>query len=264
MKTTLLALPIILSALLAGCASNNTPKTTAQMGYIAFSQNQLTTTQGISNIRLQALQETASSLGAQGALAWRSTHINNTLTAEAAYLNEVFDFNSLLIGNHVLPPVLVQNSGSIAVDNANTIRIADKTYKIIAAAHVVSVAPTWRTYLWMNYQKPVQPNVTLLPRNEQEILIWNTYLKQGWKEGLIQANEIFSANLARLKQHYLGMILYRKLLSEHMISAPFVAKANLGITGNGHQISIGDQVLRITGHSALQTNAKKWQSVITQ
>ena len=62
----------------------------------------------------------------------------------------------------------------------------------------------------------------------------------------------------------IGMILYRRLLTLHMVSAPFVASADLGVTGNATHLRINDQVLRITAQSALQPNAKKWRPVITK
>lgn len=60
------------------------------------------------------------------------------------------------------------------------------------------------------------------------------------------------------------MILYRKLLAEHMVSAPFVAKAQLGVTGDATQLRINDQILRITGQSQLQPNPSKWKPIITK
>ena len=64
--------------------------------------------------------------------------------------------------------------------------------------------------------------------------------------------------------HLIGMVLYRELLAEHMVSPPYVAKAQLGVTGDATQLRINDQVLRITAQSALQPNPSKWMPVITK
>lgn len=249
--------------ILASCASNSdTAAQPVQLGYVDFQQTP-TDSGNINEIRGQALSETATTIGAQGGLAWRSQQINHALTKEAVYLDHVFNFQSLLIHHNVLPPILVENDGQLSLDNDDTVRVSDKTYKLMAPARFVTTAPTWRDYLWMNFKRPDQPDMSLLPKNQEEVKVWNFYFHKGWKEGLKQADEIFSANLSQLKRDYLGMVLYRKLLSEHMITAPFIAKSNYGVTGNSQEIDIGDSVMRITKHSELRPNSNDWRPVIT-
>lgn len=261
-KNTVLCIIGLIGMTLATGALASRNAITANLGYVKF--NGLPAgTQHINPIRLKAMQETATPLGARGALAWRSLQINNTLAGEASRLDHIFNFNKLLINNNVLPPVITQANNALNLDNSDTIRLASKIYKIVSPATFVTTAPTWRTYLWMNFSRPTMPNRTLLPTTKAEAQIWNMYLKQGWKEGLAQANSIFRVNLSRLKRDYTGIVLYRRLLAQHMVSSPFVAKANLGVTGNANQIRINDQVLRITAESRLQTNSSKWDPVIT-
>jgi defect-in-organelle-trafficking protein DotC len=253
---------LMLISLHGFAGSQNNPTLNVDVGYVSLS-NLPVGSNSINPIRLQALREAAIHLGANGALAWRSVHINHSLEGSAKYLNHVFDFNQLLLKNNVLPPVLVQADDSINLANNNAIRLASKTYKIEAPARFTTTPPTWRSYLQMNFSKPTLPNHSLLPTTQAEAKVWNAYLKQGWKQGLTQANQIFTVNLSRLKRDYNGMILYRKLLAQHMVSAPFVAKANLGVTGNSKEIRINDRVLRITAQSKLQTNSSKWTPIIT-
>ncbi|OGO92797.1 MAG: type IV secretion system protein DotC [Coxiella sp. RIFCSPHIGHO2_12_FULL_42_15] len=222
------------------------------------------TNEEINNIRLTALREGATSLGARGALAWRSVHINRALEQEAPYLDHVFDFNQLLLNSNVLPPILIESNDNLTLGNNNVYRSANKVYKILSPARFVTAPPTWRTYLWMPFKKPSLPNKSLLPTSRAEALVWDEYLENGWKQGLQQANDIFSTNLNRLKRDYLGMILYRKLLAQKMISAPSVATADLGITGNDKEMRINDEITRITSHSALQLNSNEWKPVMTK
>lgn len=243
-------------------ASSDTITLTADVGYVKMSHLP-DGNDKVNPIRLKALKETSMELGARGALAWRSLQINHSLQLAAQHLDHVFNFNKLLINNDVLPPVMTQANDELTLDNSNTIRLASKMYKIVSPARFVTTAPTWRTYLWMDYPKPNLPSKTLFPTTKAEANVWNYYLKQGWVQGLLQANEIFRENLDRLERDYNGMVLYNKLLAQHMVSSPFVAKANLGITGNGNQIRINDQVLRITAPSQLQLNSGKWTPVIT-
>ena len=241
-------------------SSSGTPLV-ANVGYVNLGTLPASADQ-ISSIRFDALSETASELGARGALAWRSLQINRSLSMQAEYLDHAFDFNQLLLPHNVLPPVLAESDNSINQSDAVTIRLESKTYTLISNARFVTAPPTWRTYLWMDYPKPDLPDHTLLPTTQAEAKVWNLYLVQGWKAGLIQANDIFSINLSRLKRDYQGMILYRKLYAENMVSAPFVASTDLGITGDANQININDRVLRITALSQMQTNSKGWHPVI--
>lgn len=268
-----------LATLLAGCAKNPSPLSQANGKQAPFKQSAAGTVTAnvgystpthlakgdgaINQIRLKALRETATQLGARGALAWRSLQIDNSLEKQANYLDSIFNFNQLLINGNVLPPVIVESNNSLNLASNDAIRTSSKTYRIISHARFVTTAPTWRTYLWMNYKKPGPPNQTLLPTTKTEAAVWNTALKKGWKEGLVQANEIFATNLNRLKRDYMGIVLYRKLLDEHMISSPYVAQSNLGVTGNANVLHIDDRVERITAKSALQPDSSKWNPVLT-
>jgi len=216
----------------------------------------------IGNIREQGLKETALTLGAQSGLAYRSKQINASLEKKSTSLNNVFNFYPLMLEHSVVPPVLIQGDNTLSLSGPDSLRISDKTYRIAKQATFVTTPPTWRNYLWMTFKTPELPNKTLLPRTPEEEKLWKKYIAIGWKKGVAQADQIFTVNLAQLKRDYQGMLLYRDLLAKHMISKPFVAKTDLGVTGDGNGININDQVLRITSLSQLQTNSKEWQPVL--
>lgn len=218
---------------------------------------------GINSIRIKALIDTATGIGAQGGLSWRSTQINHVLEDETQYLNKIYNFNLLLLKYSVLPPVLDTADNVINMDGGQAVRIASQTYQIISPPRFVSTAPTWREYLAMNYPKPTLPDSTLLPKTDEEEQIWNKYVILGWHQGVDQANQIFSANLARLGRDFIGMVRYKELLAKNMVSAPYVATTDLGITGGGAKIRIGDKVLRITALSSLNADSQTWKPAIS-
>jgi len=213
------------------------------------------------HIRLKALSEIAMSLGAQGGLAWASEQINTRLQKDRWALETTYNFNGMLLSHSVLPPVLVEGNNTLSTSDPSTIRIADKNYKIIQQARFATTPPNWHTYLWTTYNKPEAPNKVLLPRNSDERKIWRKSAKEGWQKGIEQAYSIFQQNLARLKRDYYGMILYRKLLQEKMVSAPYVSRTEMGVTGDGSNMNINDQVLRITVMPQLQTDSKNWHAI---
>ncbi len=220
----------------------------------------------INPIRKQALKETALSLGSQSALAWQSDRLNKFSYDNEKYLTRIFNFGKLIINKNVLPPVLIKVKNKInLLSSKQTVKLANVSYQIIEQAHFVTTPPNWRSYLIMNFNYPNMPDETLLPKNKLEQSYWIMYLKKGWKNGIDQANEIYKNNMARLKRDYQGMILYKDLLSQHIISKPYVSETNLGITSNHDksELNIGDRILHITALPILNNDSKQWQATIS-
>lgn len=217
----------------------------------------------IGNIRYTAIHDTALALGAQTGLAWRAKHINEMLKSQTDSLNKTFNFNALILDNNVLPPVLTESHNTLKISAMNALRLADTSYKIVAPPRFVTAAPNWRQYLWLNYKKPEKPHETLLPKTDGERKVWNKAVAKGWEEGVKQANQIFSANVGRLKRDFNGMVLYRKMLAQNMVSKPYVAKADLGVTGGGTSMRVNDRILRITAIPNLNSNSATWQPALS-
>jgi defect in organelle trafficking protein DotC len=253
---------ILFSLLLTGCFGNKGGIDSLQQVQDLSPSSISKDSKGMTPIRLLAVQETAMSTGAQGGLAWRSKQINADLQAQAGVLDQAFNFNQMMLPHNVLPPVLTQGDNTLNLADNNTIRIADRTYKIEAQAKFVTVPPTWRDYLWLSYKKPDVPPASLLPQNAKEKEIWQQYSALGWKNGIYQADSIYSANLSRLKRDFMGMVRYRVLLAQNMVTPPYVSSADLGVTGGGSDLTINDRVLRITALPSLQANPKRWNPVL--
>jgi defect-in-organelle-trafficking protein DotC len=219
---------------------------------------------GLSPLRQKSLEDSAMSIGAQGGLAWASSEINAKMNKDRKYLDTIFNFQVLMLNHGVMPPVLETGDFSLNLADPNTIRVADRTYKIVQQARFVTTPPNWREYLLLPYSKPDLPNRTLLPRSSEEMEAWRRGVRAGWDKGIQQAYSIFQQNMARLKRDYRGMLLYRKLLEQRMISPPFVARTEMGITGDGNDMRINDQVLRIVESAKLQTNGRSWNAIVVK
>ncbi len=259
MKERLLNFLTLLLALLAiGCSSSQTP---VELAEIEALKSPSSTTK-INSIRLENLKQTARGIAAQASLSWRSRQLNLMLNSQKRNLDRIFNFNYLILNQNVLPPILAEGKNILNLADDFTIRVADQKYQIVQPPRFITTPPNWRNYIWMGYIKPEIPNSTLLPQNATERKVWNDYIRIGWNDGIIQADQIFSTNLARLQRDYEGMILYRKLLAQHMVSPPYVSEAELGVTGDGNDIHINDRVLRITSISQLQTDPASWRPII--
>jgi defect-in-organelle-trafficking protein DotC len=216
----------------------------------------------INMVRLNGLRETALSVGARGGLFERANEINNLLADNSWVLNRIFKFYGLILNDNVLPPVLTTGKNAMTLAGHDVIHIADQHYEIVQQARFVTAPPSWRDYLWMNYQKPDMPDNSLLPRNKYEREIWKRDLDEGWAAGRKQAELIYNENLNKLARDFNGMILYRTLLAKNMVSAPFVATMNMGITGDKSDLTINDRILRITSFPQFQLNGNSWKTDI--
>lgn len=266
-------LSIISIVLLVGCTSATNQSTSignteslSGLQAMATPKNKAKPRGGKSTgkIREMALKETALSLGAQSGLAWRAKYIDDELIKQTRYLDAIYDFNALILEHNVLPPVLLEGRNTLNLADTQTIRVSDRTYKVAKQAHFVTTPPNWRQYLWMDYKKPEYPHVSLLPTTKEERQIWMAYTEKGWQNGVEQANTILEESIARIKEDFSGMILYRKLLAMNMVSPPYVSNTDLGVTGDGAEIHIDDRVLRITALPALNTNSNEWRAAVAK
>jgi len=261
----------VLCLTLSGCASHHQNIDTVNTANLNQLENvQVDYTPGspskteLSGLRSKSLRDTAMSLGAQAGLSSASEEINVHSEQTRKSLESIYNFNGLMLAHGVLPPVLEEGDFTLNLADPNTIRVSDRTYKIVQQARFATTAPNWRDYLWLSFDKPMLPDKTLLPKNAEESKVWRNGIRSGWEKGQQQAYSIFQQNLARLKRDFRGMVLYRKLLEEKMISPPFVSRTELGITGDGDDMRINDQVLRIVELPKLQTSGKGWNAVVVK
>ena len=217
----------------------------------------------MTGIRYQGVRDAALSLGARGGLAWRSKQINRIIARHERRLDLIFNFNGLLLDHNVLPPVLIEGRQTLEQTSDDVIRVADRAYTIQTQARFVTMAPTWREYLRLNYKDPDMPDSSLLPRTSAEKEVWDKYVDEGWQMGITQADLIFTENLGRIKRDFEGMARYRMLLAQNMVSLPYVAQINLGITTGDSQMAINDRVLKITALPEFNARSKEWNAEIT-
>ena len=256
---------ISLAAISAGCTSPGQPvlqsDDTLSKYHSVASMN--TGSSNLSGIRYQGLRDAALSTGARAGLAWRSKQINQLIMVHERQLDLIYNFTAMLLDHNVLPPVLTEGRQNYEQSSDDIIRVFDRAYAIQSQARFVSMAPTWREYILTNYANPDLPDSSLLPRNEEEKEVWDKYIDEGWQAGITQADVIFSENLGRLTRDYEGMVIYRILLAQNMVSLPYVAQVNLGITGGEDQLAVNDRILRITALPQFNVRGNEWKAEIT-
>ena len=216
------------------------------------------------DIRKDAIKDAAISFGARGGLAWRSYHISKELETRARSMEKVFDFRQLLIaapsGLLIEPPIITESINNMLIEgDGQQAAVSDRMFNIINNARIVSAPRTWRTYLEREWGKVESPPDILRPETAEERELWAKLVAVGWKEGIAQANEIFEEDLLLLTSDYEGMVRYRTLLAQGMVSQPYALQVDRGITGGGSEMRVGDRAIQITGVPELVTGADRWK-----
>lgn len=216
------------------------------------------------NIRIEALKEAAISFGARGGLAKRTYEIRKELDIRQRYLNRVYNFSELLItapsGFLIEPPIITESMNAVIIKrDGQTAAVSDRIYNIIRNAHIVSAPRIWRQYLEREWGEVMPPPDILTPRDADEERVWEIHVRKGWKYGYQQADDIFKEDLARLDSDYRGMIRYKMLLAQGMVSPPYALQIDRGITGGGDEMRIGDRAVQLTGIPELISGAQIWK-----
>jgi len=217
-------------------------------------------------VRVEAQKEAALSYGLRGGLAWRTFQINQRLERFSNPLSRIYDFRQLLVaapgGVYVEPPVIEEQLEALKIaDAGRSAALTDKVLTITANAKLVTTARDWRNYLIRDWGKPDSPPDILLPNTDEERKNWKNWVKEGWQKGIEQADDIFAEDTSRLTRDFTGMIRYRKLLAEAMVSAPYAGLVERGVTGGGLEMRIGDRAVTITGPAQLKNQSNTWRPI---
>lgn len=214
-------------------------------------------------IRADALREAALSYGARGGLAHRTFEIQRRLAENDAALNKTYDFTRLLLaapsGLLIEPPIVSEAQRAVIVNSGGqAAAVADRVYRINRVARIVTSARNWHLYLERDWGRVDPPPGILLPKTPDEQAVWSAYVKQGWDAGVKQADETFESDLDRLTNDLVGMVRYRELLAQGMISSPYALADDRGVTGGGNEMRVGDRGVTITGQSVLIPKSNTW------
>ncbi|MDR3450765.1 MAG: type IV secretory system conjugative DNA transfer family protein [Alphaproteobacteria bacterium] len=214
-------------------------------------------------IRADATREAALSYGARGGLAYRTFQIQRRLAEYDTSMSKAFNFSRLLVaapsGLLIEPPVVSEAERAVLVNSGGqAAAVADRIYRINKVARIVTAARDWHLYLERDWGRVDPPPAILLPKTDEEKAAWAAYVKQGWDAGVKQAEETFESDLDRLTNDYVGMVRYRDLLAQGMISPPYALADDRGVTGGGNEMRVGDRGVTITGQSALINKTSQW------
>ena len=218
---------------------------------------------GESNIplaRANLIQEAAVAFGAQAGMAARTRALNNAVQINAASYDRVFRFSDLMIEPGFLAPVVSEGRDAYTQPNSREVRVADRIYRIERPERLVSTPPRWQEYMIMQPSAPLAPDRLARPRTTAERSWWDRWSRVGWARGVAQADQSFQSRMGRLRRDFEGMVRFKALYQQGVITMPILARTNMGVTGGGAEMAIGDRVYRITQGAELDPNTQRWKS----
>jgi len=211
-------------------------------------------------VRAQTIQEAAASYGAQAGMAARARQLNEELRRNAGQYDRVFNFSAVMLEPGFLPPVISEGRDAYNQPSDFQVRAADRLYKIEFPARLVNVPPRWQAYLFVAESTAQVPDRTALPKNGAEKGLWDEWAARGWQQGQALAEETFRANMGRLKRDFEGMLRFKTLYAQGLVTKPILAKSVLGVTGGGDEMAVGDRIYEVTDKAKLNPDRSKWST----
>ncbi|WP_152385738.1 type IV secretory system conjugative DNA transfer family protein [Achromobacter sp. GbtcB20] len=220
----------------------------------------------ISPVREAILRPTAQALGTQTGMIEAANEILQVVNDMGGTMDRTFRFGDLVMGQGVLPPVVVASHNSASIgEGAKMMRVAGSVYKIEEPARFFTGAPSWRDWLLMGLLAqsgaPELPdNPQLLPQDDKERAYWQEVVQKSYVLGREQAARIFEENLAGLERTYLGMRTFYELHGRGLVSLPRLATTQDVVNQtDANTIVVGDTVFRITVPSSFNTDTNNWR-----
>ncbi|WP_436899603.1 type IV secretory system conjugative DNA transfer family protein [Acinetobacter gyllenbergii] len=200
--------------------------------------------------RVEAIQTIVREAATRNALRARLQEISNVIKTNDRKLDTVYNFQPLMINTIVVPPVIIEAHNISDVTSARTFSVLGTRYEIKENARFSHLPPNWRDYLNFNiesYQVGVDslPN-ELKPKNNQEKQAFKKAMDQGVEDGVKEADAIFSHQLNRLNQAYIGMLKFHQFRLNGKITMPVIARSNISLAGGSNAMMLNQSNFQIT------------------
>lgn len=213
-------------------------------------------------IRVRMVRDAAMSAAMRAGLTRQSIVINKMLDDNARYLDDIYDFSSLMLPNNVVPPV-IRRVDNITEQEGDILRYSAVRFRIVKQAGFVTRVPSWRTYLKVPvWNETVVTHSELLPKNSEERAAAVEGLAKGWEAGAKQANDMFFKGLTRLDNDFLGMATYHALLKSNMVTLPKVLRTDVPVVGDGNTMTLDQSTYTIESKPVFNPQMMSWLALI--
>lgn len=218
------------------------------------------------NVRARALTDTGTGIGLRAGIAWQIANINKQIKKNERNLDSIYNFESLMIRQRVVPAVISEARDLYNQDGDLALRLSGAFYRIESQPRFSSVAPNWRAYV--TFPPPASENVvtfnSMLPRDESERAIWDRAVADGWLQGVEQANLMLQAGFDRMNRDYTGMLRFHSFVIEGKISLPVIAAESIAVSKEGGTMALDETLLRITTLPAFNSKPEAWKGFVVR
>jgi len=213
-------------------------------------------------LRDEQIRDAAMVVGVRGGFSYRARELRTLLEQRSDKLDRVFTFGPLVQYGRILAPVVELVEQVQAIDGDGTaMRETARVLRVTKPARLVTVQPTWRDWLTIMPMPVDADDTVLLPESDHDIAVWRESVRQSWAIGVKQADSVYLADLAVLTRDYEGMLRYRDLLVQGIVSPAEIGRSDLGIVREDAELRIGDNIYTIRS-SAVFTEPEKWKPVV--
>lgn len=210
-------------------------------------------------LRFSSMRQEGLRLGAQTGLAERYSMIMEYIDKNESKANVIFSFAGFVNDGNLLVPAIHQAQNQFKMDGDEA-RVVSNSYTIAEEAKIISSVPTWRDWLAQEYERPEQPHYSLLPRTPSEVKVWEQATLEGYRAGVVQADDIYSDRLNDLTRSVEGRHLYRVLEDKKMIKPSLLKVERNSVTYNGRTMNIGEVIYSVKSR-ANYTSGENWKPI---
>jgi hypothetical protein len=212
--------------------------------------------------RYAAIRDNGKNVGIQAGINYQLHMFMKAIKKHERDLDTVYDFGPLMIKGRVVPPVISEVTDVYAQDDDNmSLTVAGVVYKIENQAKFSSVAPNWRSYLDFGQgNADFTPQVMGLNLKGKEKDIFEAAIREGYREGIYQGNEIVSHGFDRLNRDYKGMLEFHKQVLGKQMTMPVIAKSEMPMSHKGDTLVLDEKLLRLTVLPQFNTDMDKWKT----
>lgn len=215
------------------------------------------------SLRFTAVRQEGLRVGAQAGLSSRYEALTKYMAANESRMNVTFNFAPFIDGKMLMPAVSKMQDTFTLDESGEQATVVRNSYTISEEARIISNPPNWRDYLWQTFEPPKESHYSILPNTPSEVAVWQEAVDEGWRAGIIMADEIFSDRLAELTKAIEDRYRYQLLLNQKVVQAPVLGVDRRTITYNGRTLNVGETIYTVE-QPVNYTASPSWRPVWTK
>lgn len=213
--------------------------------------------------RIKAMKEAAYQYALKKGVEAEMKLIRTAISKNERNLDAIYNFNPLMIHDRIVPPVITEARDLVQNKTADTLNTTSAIYKIEKQAKFSTRAPSWKSYLTFpeaNYKVDLAETLTKesMPKGSKEREIWDEQVTKGFRDGQIQAQNIFTYALNKLNTDYSGMVRFHTFVIEGKVTMPSISRKDLAITNTNSVMTIDQKLLQIRTLPSFDGRMLKW------